>query len=60
MDQVFLRMLVPFQAQYVWPATDLAVFYVSLRSSSGIVDGGLVPLSATGALETGTHCFAAL
>src|SRR5712691_504677 len=57
MDHVFLRLLVPFQAQYVWLATDLAVFYIGLRSSSRIVEGGLVPLSATGALETGTHRF---
>src|SRR6266446_4496139 len=57
MDHVFLRLLVPFQPQYVWLATDLAVFYIGLRSSSRIVEGGLVPLSATGALETGTHRF---
>jgi len=60
MDHVFLRLLVPFQPQYVWLATDLAVFDIGLGSSSGIVDASLIPLSATGALETGTHCFAAL
>ena len=55
MDHVFLRLLVPFQPQYVWLATDLAVFDIGLGSSSGIVDSGLVPLSATRALETGAH-----
>ena len=55
MDHVFLRLLVPFQPQYVWLATDLAVFDIGLGSSSGIVDAGLVPLSATCAVETGAH-----
>src|SRR5438128_1113962 len=37
MDHVFLRLLVPFQPQYVWLATDLAVFYIGLLSSIRVV-----------------------
>jgi len=36
-------------------ATNLTIFHVGLRAPGGFIDGRLVPLSASGALESGLH-----
>src|SRR4051794_18927376 len=41
--------------QDVRPAADLAVFYVSLAETCGVVDLSVIPFTATRALESGFH-----
>jgi len=41
----------PFDAQRIRLAADLAIFDVALPGSHTGIDGGLIPLTASGALE---------
>jgi len=54
-DKEFLRQRVVLDLQNIRLAADLAVFYVLLAASGGLVDGSRVPYSAGGALEAGFH-----
>jgi hypothetical protein len=54
-DEERLRIRIVGNVQYVGFAANLAVFDVALIPSGRLVHGGLVPLSATGALEASFH-----
>jgi hypothetical protein len=54
-DEELLGRSIVFNAQYIWLATNLAVFDVTLPPTGGRIDGRGVPLSAGRALKSGLH-----
>jgi hypothetical protein len=51
----FLPGHIIFNTEHIGFATDLAIFYIGLPASRGLVDRSLIALPATRALEAGFH-----
>lgn len=54
-DYVLLRGVIPADSQDIRLAANLAIFHVALARTGGRIHLGLIPFTATSALETGKH-----